>query len=44
VLTDDRVHDAVGRQAAWSFAGVRRIKGLEGELRLFRARRLAEPR
>ena len=39
VLTDDRVHDAVGRQAGWSFAGARRITGLEGELRLFRARR-----
>jgi adenylate cyclase len=43
VLTDDRVHDAVGRQAGWSFAGERRIKGLDGELRLFRARRLSEP-
>lgn len=43
VLTDDRVHDAVGRQAAWSFAGARRIKGLEGELRLFRARRRVAP-
>lgn len=39
VLVDAATHDAVGRDLAWSFAGERRIKGLPGEHKLFRARR-----
>jgi adenylate cyclase len=38
VLTDAATHDAVGRKVAWSYAGERRIKGLEEELKVFRAR------
>ena len=32
-----------GRAVAWSYAGERRIKGLPGELKLFRARRPPRP-
>lgn len=39
VLADAATHDAVGRDVAWSFAGDRRIRGLPGEHKLFRARR-----
>ncbi|MDP2711770.1 MAG: adenylate cyclase regulatory domain-containing protein [Solirubrobacteraceae bacterium] len=39
VLVDAATHDAVGRDLAWSFAGERRIKGLPGGHKLFRARR-----
>ena len=39
VLADDATHDTVGEAATWSFAGERRIRGLPGEQRLFRARR-----
>ncbi len=42
VLADEATHDAVGRELAWSFAGERRIKGLAGDRRLFRARRPPE--
>jgi len=42
VLTDDATHEAVGREVAWSYAGERRIKGLAGELEVFRARRPPE--
>ena len=43
VLADGPTHDAVGRAVAWSFAGERRIRGLPGEQRLFRARRPPAP-
>jgi adenylate cyclase len=39
VLADAATHEAVGRDVAWSFAGERKIKGLPGEHKLFRARR-----
>ena len=39
VLADGATHETVGRAVAWSFAGERRIRGLPGEQRLFRARR-----
>jgi adenylate cyclase len=41
VLVADSVRDAVGDGAAfsWSFAGARHLKGIAGEVKLFRARR-----
>jgi adenylate cyclase len=41
VLVADSVRDAVGEAAgfSWSFAGARRLKGIGGEVKLFRARR-----
>ncbi len=39
VLTDRRVRDALRDAFQWSFAGERRIKGLDDELALYRARR-----
>jgi adenylate cyclase len=38
VLTDAELRDALPDDFAWSYAGERRIKGLAGERRLYRAR------
>lgn len=38
VLTDENVHEALGDDYSWSFAGEKKLKGL-GEVRLFRCRR-----
>lgn len=39
VLCDEAMHDAAGEHAyEWSFAGSRRLKGISGEAKLFRAR------
>jgi adenylate cyclase len=40
VLADERLHDAVGEDAGvrWSFAGARKLRGVPGEAKLFRAR------
>jgi len=39
VLTSEDVRDAAENGFRWSFAGERRLKGIEGRVRLFRARR-----
>jgi adenylate cyclase len=39
VLVSEEVRDAAGEGFRWSFAGERRLKGIEGRARLFRARR-----
>ena len=39
VLVADAVKDAAAGNFSWSFAGKRRLKGLDGEVALFRARR-----
>ncbi len=41
VLAAESVHDELGDGAgfSWSFAGPRRLKGIKGEVKLFRARR-----
>ena len=39
VLCSEEVHDAAHEGFAWSFAGERRLKGIDGTVRLFRARR-----
>jgi adenylate cyclase len=39
VLGDERAHDAAGPGYRWSFAGARRLKGIDGEVKLFRCRR-----
>jgi adenylate cyclase len=40
VLVAESVHDAIGdnEEFTWSFAGARHLKGIKGEVRLFRAR------
>ena len=38
VLVDGEVKDAAQRDFRFSFAGGRRIKGVDGEVKLFRAR------
>jgi adenylate cyclase len=38
VLCDEALHDAAGDAYRWSFAGARRLKGISGEVKLFRAR------
>jgi adenylate cyclase len=39
VLCDEAMHDAASEEAyRWSFAGSRRLKGISGEVKLFRAR------
>lgn len=40
VLCDEALHDAAGDAYRWSFAGSRRLKGISGEVKLFRARTL----
>ncbi len=42
VLADDRVHEQLRDSYAWSVAGERRLKGIEGRVRLYRCRRFAE--
>jgi adenylate cyclase len=39
VLTDEEVHEAAEDGFRWSFAGERRVKGVDGRVKLFRARR-----
>jgi adenylate cyclase len=39
VLTDAAVHDALEHAYAWSFAGSRRLKGIDGSVKLYRCRR-----
>jgi adenylate cyclase len=39
VLCSAEVRDAAGEGFRWSFAGERRLKGIDGRVRLFRARR-----
>jgi adenylate cyclase len=39
VLTDDEVHETAEDGFRWSFAGERRVKGVDGRVKLFRARR-----
>ncbi len=41
VLVAESVHDALGEDAgfSWSFAGARHLKGIKGEVSLYRARR-----
>ena len=39
VLCDESVHDALEDGVNWSFAGQRKIKGINGQVKLFRARR-----
>jgi len=39
VLTNEDVHEAAENEFRWSFAGERRVKGVEGRVKLFRARR-----
>ena len=40
VLAAEQVHDALEDSYDWSFAGGRRLKGIDGEVKLYRARRL----
>ena len=42
VLTDAGVHEALGDDYDWSFAGERRLKGIEDRVRLYRCRPLGE--
>ena len=42
VLVTEEVRDRAGDDYAWSFAGKRRLKGVHGELPLFRARPVPE--
>ena len=44
VLCDEAMHDAVEDEYRWSFAGARRLKGIDGEQRLFRARKHSDGR
>ena len=39
VLTDSEVHDALEDCYDWSFAGARRLKGIDGSVKLCRCRR-----
>ena len=41
VLVSEQVHDALEDSYRWSFAGAKRLKGIDGEPRLYRCRRLA---
>ncbi len=43
VVCDEAMYDEIGEDGyQWSFAGARRLKGIEGEQKLFRARPAAE--
>lgn len=44
VLVSEEVHEAAQDRFRWSLAGERRLKGIEGRVRLFRARRDEEAR
>jgi adenylate cyclase len=39
VLADDAVHESLADDFQWSFAGAKRLKGIDGEVRLYRCRR-----
>jgi adenylate cyclase len=39
VLASEEVHDALETGYRWSFAGAKRLKGIEGETKLYRCRR-----
>lgn len=39
VLCDEALHDAIEDDYQWSFAGERKLKGIDGESKLFRARK-----
>jgi adenylate cyclase len=39
VLAEAAVQDALAREYAWSFAGSRRLKGIDGSVKLWRCRR-----
>jgi adenylate cyclase len=39
VLATEAVHDALSDGYAWSFAGTRKLKGIDGSVKLFRCRR-----
>jgi adenylate cyclase len=39
VLADEQVRDALSERYRWSYAGAKRLKGIEGPVRAFRARR-----
>jgi adenylate cyclase len=42
VVCDEAMHDEAGQDNyKWSFAGARHLKGIDGEVKLFRARRLS---
>jgi adenylate cyclase len=45
VLVSEAVRDEIGEASPfrWSFAGAKRLKGISGEVRVFRARRDEEP-
>ncbi|MGH2953039.1 MAG: adenylate cyclase regulatory domain-containing protein [Solirubrobacterales bacterium] len=40
VLASEAVHDALSDGYRWSFAGAKRLRGIEGEVKLYRCRRL----
>jgi adenylate cyclase len=42
LLATEDVHDALADQYDWSFAGAKRLKGIEREVKLYRCRRRAE--
>jgi adenylate cyclase len=44
VLADGDVHAALEDRYEWSFAGQKRLKGIEGEVPLYRCRRPGDPR
>jgi hypothetical protein len=39
VLASQEVHDALAEDYDWSFAGEKKLKGLDGEVRVYRCRR-----
>ena len=43
VLADTEVHDALEDDYEWSFAGDRRLKGIDGRVKVFRCRRGSDP-
>jgi adenylate cyclase len=42
VLVSEEVRDALGDRYQWSFAGAKRLKGIDGETPVFRCRRLGD--
>ena len=44
VLVSEEVHDALGEAYDWSFAGGKHLKGIDGEVKLYRARRPGDSR
>jgi adenylate cyclase len=44
VLASEEVHDALAEGFDWSYAGRRRLKGIDGSVRLYRVRRAGERR